>query len=199
MARLIESAHLIRALLDTWAIGFDGQHYWVHAEARLTGGTAEGRVPLLVGGNGTRCCGTGRTHRHCRPGGISHMRRHPGQFTHFDAIDWPTGSPWYTSRGRRSLSHWLNALIQAVVCTNDRNAAAAELAATLGGSRPSGSSVAVSAAPVPTSRWRSSPRGGGGSVSAIGRCSTIRLAARRQCATSPSEAAHEERTKTRCA
>lgn len=45
VARLIESAHLIRALLDAEPVDFDGQHYRVHAEAGSLVAPPKVRVP----------------------------------------------------------------------------------------------------------------------------------------------------------
>lgn len=54
VSRLEESARLIRSLLDGEAVDFDGAHYRVHAEAGSLLAPPRERVPMLIGGNGTR-------------------------------------------------------------------------------------------------------------------------------------------------
>lgn len=139
VARLIESAHLIRALLDAEPVDFDGQHYRVHAEAGSLVAPPKVRVPLLVGGNGTEVLRLGgRIADIVGLAGISHNRDATQvRFTHFDADGLADRIAVVRhAAGDRFEAIELNALIQAVVCTNDRNAAAAELAATLGGITP---------------------------------------------------------------
>ena len=54
VSRLIESVAVVRALLDGDPVDFDGEHYRVHAGAGQIVAAPPYRVPILVGGNGTR-------------------------------------------------------------------------------------------------------------------------------------------------
>jgi probable F420-dependent oxidoreductase len=134
--RLIESVNVIRPLLAGKPVDVDGAHFCVRAEAGQLVAAPGVHVPLLLGGNGTRILRlagqvadiagfTGFAHNQ----GATEVR-----LTHF-------GAPGLDDRiavvrdaaGDRFDSIELNALIQFVVHTDDRAAAATELAATLGG------------------------------------------------------------------
>jgi probable F420-dependent oxidoreductase len=135
VSRLEESARLIRDLLDGNAVDFDGMHYRVQAEARALLAPPATRVPMLIGGNGTRVLRlAGRIAEIVGFAGITHNHNATVvRATHF-------GSEGLEDRiavvrdaaGERFDQIELNALIQAVVVTNDRRAAAEELATAFG-------------------------------------------------------------------
>ncbi|GFG49776.1 F420-dependent oxidoreductase [Mycolicibacterium agri] len=134
VSRLVESAHIIRGLLDGEAVHVDGAHYRVHAEAGSLIAPPPSHVPMLIGGNGTRVLQlAGQLADIAGFAGITHNRDATQvRLTHFD----PQGledriAVVRDAAGDRFDQIELNALIQAVVCTADRAAAAAELAATL--------------------------------------------------------------------
>lgn len=135
VSRLVEAADLIRALLDGDAVHSNGVHYRVHAGPGELVGPPPHRVPMLVGGNGNRVLEmAARVADIVGFAGLSHDRNATRvRLTHFDA-------PGLADRigvvrdaaGDRFEQIELNALIQAVVVTDDREAAAGELAATFG-------------------------------------------------------------------
>ncbi|TFV56536.1 TIGR03621 family F420-dependent LLM class oxidoreductase [Mycobacterium sp. PS03-16] len=136
VSRLEESARIIRALLDGEAVDVAGAHYRVRAEAGALVAPPEHRVPMLIGGNGDRVLRlAGRLADIAGFAGITH--NHDATevtLSHFG----PDGlrdriAVVRDAAGDRFADIELNALIQAVVVTDDRTAAAAELAATIGG------------------------------------------------------------------
>lgn len=136
VGRLEESARIIRALLDGEAVDVEGEHYRVHAEPGALAPTPASRVPMLIGGNGDRVLRlAGRLADIAGLAGITH--NHDATevaLTHFG----PDGlrdriAVVRDAAGDRFDDIELNALIQAVVVTEDRHAAAAELAASIGG------------------------------------------------------------------
>ena len=137
--RLIESVNVIRPLLAGEAIDIDGSHYCVRADAGALVAAPEVPVPLLIGGNSTLVLQlAGRVADIVGLAGFSHNRDATKvRLTHFDTdgllnrIDVVRDAA-----GDRFESIELNALIQAVVHTDDRKAAAAELAAAFGGVAP---------------------------------------------------------------
>lgn len=135
VSRLEESARLIRNLLDGNAVDYDGAHYRVHAEAGALLTPPTTRVPMLIGGNGNRVLElAGRLADIAGLAGITHNRDATVvRTTHFD----PQGledriDAVRKAAGDRFDQIELNALIQAVVVTDDRVTAAEELATTLG-------------------------------------------------------------------
>ncbi len=135
VSRLEESTHLIRNLLDGNVVDYDGAHYRVHAEAGALLAPPATRVPMLIGGNGNRVLElAGRLADIVGLAGITHNRDATVvRTTHFD----PQGledriDVVRKAAGDRFDQIELNALIQAVVVTDDRVAAAEELATTLG-------------------------------------------------------------------
>lgn len=137
--RLEESAMIVRALLDGGAVDVDGAFYRVHAGAGTLLAPPPQRVPLLIGGNGDRVLRlAGRVADIAGFAGITH--NHDATevaLTHFG----PDGlhdriAVVRDAAGDRFDHLELNALIQAVVVTTDRHAAAAELAEVIGGVRP---------------------------------------------------------------
>jgi probable F420-dependent oxidoreductase len=96
-------------------------------------------VPLLIGGNGTRVLKfAGRVADIAGLAGFSHNRDATKvELTHFDAAGLENRiSVVRDAAGDRFDAIELNALIQFVVATDDREASAAELAAAFGGISP---------------------------------------------------------------
>ncbi|WP_238888018.1 TIGR03621 family F420-dependent LLM class oxidoreductase [Mycobacterium sp. IDR2000157661] len=139
VSRLEEAAELIRSLLDGAAVDFDGSHYRVHADAGQLLAPPPGHVPMLIGGNGIRVLQlAGRLADIVGLAGLTHNRDATQvRLSHF-------GSAGLENRiavvrdaaGARFEQIEINALIQAVVRTDDPKRAAAELAATIGGVSP---------------------------------------------------------------
>jgi probable F420-dependent oxidoreductase len=134
--RLTEAVEVIRALLDGESVDADGEHYHVHADAGSLVAPPTERVPLLLGGNGTRVLQlAGRMADIAGLAGITHNRDATEvRLTHFEAAGLEDRiAVVRDAAGDRFDAIELNALIQFVVHTDDRDAAAAELAATFGG------------------------------------------------------------------
>ncbi|AMO60977.1 oxidoreductase [Mycolicibacterium phlei] len=134
VSRLEESAALIRALLDGEPVDLDGRHYCVRADPYQLLPAPPRRVPLLIGGNGTRVLRlAGRLADIAGLAGITHNRDATEvRLTHFG----PQGladriAVVADAAGDRFERIELNALIQAVVATTEPRSAATELAATL--------------------------------------------------------------------
>ena len=137
--RLIESVNVLRPLLAGEPVDVDGAHYCVRAEAGALVAAPEAPVPLLIGGNGTRVLQlAGRVADIVGLAGFSHNRDATEvRLTHFDADGLDDRiAVVRDAAGDRFDGIELNALIQAVVHTDDREAAAAELAAAFGGVTP---------------------------------------------------------------
>jgi probable F420-dependent oxidoreductase len=137
--RLIESVAVIRALLAGEPVDVDGAHYRVHAEAGELVAAPDVRVPLLIGGNGTRVLQlAGRVADIAGLAGFGHNREATKvELTHFDAAGLQNRiAVVREAAGERFDEIELNALIQFVVHTDDRDASAAELAAAFGGISP---------------------------------------------------------------
>jgi probable F420-dependent oxidoreductase len=137
--RLIESVEVIRPLLAGEPVDVDGAHYCVRADAGALVAPPGVHVPLLIGGNGTRVLQlAGRVADIAGFGGFSHNRDATEvRLTHFDAAGLDDRiAVVRDAAGDRFDAIELNALIQAVVHTDDREAAAAELASTFGGTSP---------------------------------------------------------------
>ncbi len=157
VSRLEESAQLIRALLDGEAVDVDGAHYRVHADA----GTLVAPPPP-----GCQCSsaatalasyswpGSSRTSSGSPESATTATRRGYGS-THFDSTGLEDRiAVVREAAGERFEEIELNALIQAVVYTDDREAAAAELAAAFGGDRPERvAGFTIRIARHATSRW----------------------------------------------
>jgi probable F420-dependent oxidoreductase len=134
--RLIESVEVIRPLLAGEAVDVDGTHYRVHADAGSLVAAPGVDVPLLIGGNGTRVLQlAGRVADIAGLAGFSHNRDATKvELTHFDAAGLQNRIDVVrAAAGDRFDAIELNALIQFVVHTDDREASAAELAAAFGG------------------------------------------------------------------
>ena len=135
VSRLIESVTLIRSLLDGDAVDFDGDHYRVHAGAGEIVAAPAHRVPILVGGNGTRVLQlAGRVADIVGFAGISHNRDATAvRLSHFDGAGLADRiGVVREAAGERFAQIELNALIQAVVVSTDRQRTAADLAAAFG-------------------------------------------------------------------
>lgn len=137
--RLVESVQVIRPLLAGAAVDHDGAHYRVHAAAGALVAAPGVPVPLLVGGNGTRVLQlAGRVADIVGLAGFGHNRDATRvRLTHFDSAGLDDRiAVVRDAAGERFDGIELNALIQFVVHTDDRRAAAAELAAGLDGVTP---------------------------------------------------------------
>lgn len=135
VSRLAESAVLIRALLDGEAVDVDGEHYRVRAAAGELIAPPDARVPMLIGGNGDRVLRlAGRMADIVGLAGISHNRDATAvRLTHFsDAGLADRIAVVRDAAGMRFDQIELNALIQAVVVTDDRHRTAGELAEQFG-------------------------------------------------------------------
>jgi probable F420-dependent oxidoreductase len=134
--RLEEAAAIVRGLLDGEPVAVDGVHYRVHAAGGTLLPVPARRVPLLIGGNGDRVLRlAGRLADIAGFAGITHNRDATDvRFTHFG----PDGlqdriAVVRDAAGDRFDDIELNALIQAVVVSDDRRAAAEQLTAEVGG------------------------------------------------------------------
>jgi probable F420-dependent oxidoreductase len=137
--RLIEAVDVIRPLLAGEAVDVDGAHYCVRAEAGELVAAPDVPVPLLIGGNGTRVLQlAGRVADIAGFGGFSHNRDATEvRLTHFDSAGLDDRiAVVRAAAGDRFDAIELNALIQFVVHTHDREASAAELAAAFDGVSP---------------------------------------------------------------
>src|SRR5215213_5301759 len=137
--RLVESVDVIRPLLSGDPVDVDGAHYCVRAEAGALVAAPGGPVPLLIGGNGNRVLRlAGRVADIAGLAGFSHNRDATKvELTHFDAVGLEDRiGVVRDAAGDRFDAMELNALIQFVVHTDDRQASAAELAAAFGGVSP---------------------------------------------------------------
>jgi probable F420-dependent oxidoreductase len=137
--RLRESVQIILALLAGDPIAIDGKHYCVHANAGALLWAPGVPVPLLIGGNGTRLLQLGgRFADIVGLAGITHNRDATQvRLTHFDAAGLEDRiGVVRDAAGERFERIELNVLIQAVVRTDKPEAAAAELAATIGDITP---------------------------------------------------------------
>ena len=139
VARLIESVNVIRPLLAGEPVDIDGAHYCVRADAGELVAAPGVPVPLLIGGNGTRVLQlAGQVADIAGLAGFSHNRDATKvELTHFDATGLDNRIAIVReAAGDRFDAIELNALIQVVVHTNDREASAIELAAAFGGISP---------------------------------------------------------------
>jgi probable F420-dependent oxidoreductase len=137
--RLIESVGVIRALLDGDAVDVDGAHYCIRAQAGALVAPTATRVPMLIGGDGTRVLKlAGRIADIVGLAGFGHNRDATEvRLTHFDAAGLDDRiAVVRDAAGDRFDIIELNVLVQAVVHTDDREAAASELAAAFGGVSP---------------------------------------------------------------
>ena len=136
-ARLCEGVEVIRRLLDGETVTHHGEH--VHIEAAAIGSSAQARVPLLVGGNGSALLahagawadivglqGLGRT----GPDGHAHTVRWDPAWLDVQVEQIRAGA------GGRFDRLELNALVQTVRLTDDAGSAIAEICAGLDGLTP---------------------------------------------------------------
>jgi probable F420-dependent oxidoreductase len=139
VSRLEESVDLIRSLLDGDAVDLDGAHYRMHADAGALVASPPARVPMLVGGNGTRVLQlAGRLADIVGLAGFSHNREATKvELTHFDGAGLENRIAVVREAAGDRFEHIeLNVLVQFVVQTDDRRASAAELATVFGGISP---------------------------------------------------------------
>jgi probable F420-dependent oxidoreductase len=139
VSRLAEAATLIRSLLDGEAVDHDGRHYRVHAAAGQLLPPPPQRVPMLIGGNGTRVLQlAGRLADIVGLAGITHNHDATEvRLSHFTSAGLDDRIAVVRAAAGERFEHIeLNALIQAVVVTDDPQRAATELAATIGGVDP---------------------------------------------------------------
>lgn len=130
---------MIRALLDGRPVDADLQHYRIRSEAGRLLPVPPYRVPLLIGGNGTRVLRlAGRIADIVGLAGITHNRDATAvRLTHFDAEGLANRiAVVREAAGNRFDRIELNVLIQAVVVTDEPHRAAEQLAASLGGVSP---------------------------------------------------------------
>lgn len=130
---------MIRPLLAGDPVDVDGTHYRVHADVGSLVAAPGVDVPLLIGGNGTRVLQlAGRVPDIAGLAGFSHNRDATKvELTHFDASGLENRiAVVREAAGDRFDAIELNALIQFVVVTDDRQASAAELAAAFDGVSP---------------------------------------------------------------
>lgn len=137
--RLVEAVEVICPLLTGRAVAVDGTHYRVHAGASELVAAPPYRVPLLLGGNGSRVLSlAGRVADIVGLAGVTHNADATEvRLTHFDdrgVID--RIEVVRAAAGDRFEEIELNGLIQFVVPTTDRAAAAAEIAGAVGGVSP---------------------------------------------------------------
>lgn len=132
--RLSEAVEVIRSLLDGDEVTFDGHHH--HLDGARTVVSVQDRLPILVGGNGRRLLthaarhadiiglnGLGRT----LPDGHQHeLRWSPDQIDEqVRLVREAAGERWSDLE--------LNALVQLVTVTDDREAALADVVERVGG------------------------------------------------------------------
>lgn len=135
VTRLEESVRIVRALLDGSGVDVDGDHFRVHCEPASIVAKPLSRVPLLIGGNGTRVLQlAGAVADIVGLAGFSHNHDATDvALTHFDSVGVRNRiAVVQNAAGERFDTIELNALIQAVVVTDDRTAAAEETAAQFG-------------------------------------------------------------------
>ncbi|MFV9633438.1 LLM class F420-dependent oxidoreductase [Mycobacterium neumannii] len=139
VSRLAEAAEVIRALLDGRPVDADLQHYRIRSEAGQLLPVPPSRVPLLIGGNGTRVLKlAGRLADIVGLAGITHNRDATAvRLTHFDADGLENRiAVVREAAGDRFERIELNVLIHAVVVTDEAHRAAEQLASALGGVSP---------------------------------------------------------------
>ncbi|OBG13287.1 F420-dependent oxidoreductase [Mycolicibacterium celeriflavum] len=139
VSRLAEAAGLIRRLLDGEPVDVDGRHYRVHADAGQLLPQPTRKVPMLIGGNGTRVLQlAGRLADTVGLAGITHNRDATEvRLSHFGAAGLENRiAVVREAAGQRFEKVELNALIQAVVLTDKPWQAAEELATAIGGASP---------------------------------------------------------------
>lgn len=135
VARLVESAGVLRPLLRGEAVDLDGDHYRVRADAGTLVATPTDPVPLLVGGNGTGVLRlAGRSADIAGLVGFHHNRDATEvRLSHFgpDGLD-DRIAIVRDAAGDRFDEVELNALVQMVVHTDDRERDAAGIGEPFG-------------------------------------------------------------------
>jgi len=129
VARMSESVAILRQLLSGDEITFDGEHYQVHGH-RCFPQPLQRPVPLLVGGNGRRVLETaGRFADIVSFTGFSQVEGERGvNPTHFTDAGLAEQVAWVlAAAGPRFDQLELSTLVQGVVLTDDRRAAAEQV------------------------------------------------------------------------
>jgi probable F420-dependent oxidoreductase len=126
VARLAESASIVRGLLAGEEVTFAGEHYHVHGH-RCFPKPLQQPVPLLIGGNGTRVLATaGRLADIVGFTGFSQVEGEQRVTpTHFTDAGLAEQVAWVsTAAGSRFDQLELSTLVQGITLTDDRRAAA---------------------------------------------------------------------------
>jgi probable F420-dependent oxidoreductase len=133
--RLTEAVPLIRALLDGETVTHSGTHYsCVNMSTGVPNSPGTGQVPLLIGGNGERVLKLGG--KYADIVGVTALTRNIN-FGHLHQSDWTDDyldgriDIVRSAAGSRFADIELNGLIQRVVQTDDREAAAHEFCSLL--------------------------------------------------------------------
>jgi probable F420-dependent oxidoreductase len=131
--RLSEAVEIVRALLDGGPVSFSGTHYSVDQAATLP--PLQERVPVLVGVNGRAALAHAVRHADIVAPTMLGRTREDGQHheVRWEASRLDDTVAWMRSAaGERRDAMELHALVQAVVVTDDRQDAAAAIAARTG-------------------------------------------------------------------
>jgi probable F420-dependent oxidoreductase len=132
--RLMESVGIVRRLLDGEVVDHDGEHYRIE-QARVPRAAQE-RLPVLVGGNGERLLGFAGAHADIV--GLQGLGR-TLEDGHSHDVQWSAAhldrqlEQIRSGAGDRYDSIELNALVQIVEITDDREAALARVCDLVGG------------------------------------------------------------------
>ena len=133
-ARLAESVEVLRRLLDGESVTYTGEHYRLEGAATLR--PHQPHVPILVGVNGRAALA--HAARHADAIGLTMLGRTLPDGHHHevrwepDRLDATVGWIREQAGGRRDQLE-LNALVQAVIVTDDRQDAAAKLVGSVAG------------------------------------------------------------------
>jgi probable F420-dependent oxidoreductase len=126
--RLAESVEIIRALLDGETVDRNGEHYRI--EHARTASASQDRLPILVGGNGDALLGHAGAHADII--GLQGLARTLAD-GHNHTVDWRSShldaqlAQVRDGAGDRFDDLELNALVQVVQITSDRDAALAKI------------------------------------------------------------------------
>lgn len=133
-ARLAESVEVLRRLLDGETVNYSGEHYRLEGAATLR--PQQAHVPILVGVNGRAALA--HAARHADTIGLTMLGRTLPDGQHHE-VRWEPDRldatvVWIREQGgERRDQLELNALVQAVIVTDDRQDAAAKLVGSVAG------------------------------------------------------------------